>query len=83
MWQNLVTVHTNLPSHAQSRRLRLLSRCFAAKIANAGEGYLVTQHLRAKTIFSQVNLSNLLLALRCRVNSNKMITIFLKMIQKG
>ena len=73
----LLFTRTSSP-HAQSRRLRLLSRCFAAKIAYEGGGYVVPQHLRTKIIFLQASLTNLILILRFRVNSSWMtfISIF-------
>ena len=56
--------------HAQSRRLRMLSRCFAAKIAYEEGGYVVTQRRSCTSPFLQASLTYVLVQLRYRVNSN-------------
>ena len=63
----------DLPHHSQSRVLRTLSRCFAAKIAHYMASYVVSQLHMYITSCLQASLTQLVIYI-CRGNSN----IFIK-----
>ena len=63
----------DLPHHSQSRVLRTLSRCFAAKIAHYVASYVVSQLHMYITSCLQASLTQLVIYI-CRANSN----IFIK-----
>lgn len=63
----------DLPHHSQSRVLRTLSRCFAAKIAHYVASYVVSQLHMYITSCLQSSLTQLVIYI-CRANSN----IFIK-----
>ena len=63
----------DLPHHSQSRVLRTLSRCFAAKIAHYVASYVVSQLHMYITSCLQASLTQLVIYI-CRADSN----IFIK-----
>ena len=63
----------DLPHHSQSRVLRSLSRCFAAKIAHYVASYVVSQLHMYITSCLQASLTQLVIYI-CRADSN----IFIK-----